>query len=115
MRLKCSHAAVWALSAALLRAADPAVEQILQRLEKLEAENRTLREEVTRLKQRLDGAGPPLEERVAVQEQRVEEQQQAKVESSERVPVRLTGTILFNAFSGGRYSTPSDFPTIASQ
>jgi hypothetical protein len=99
-----------------MRAADPAIEQILLRLEKLEAENIALRDEVKRLRDRLEpGTGPPIEERVAVHEQRIEEQQQTKVESSERVPVKFTGTILFNAFSAGRNGGPAEFPTVATQ
>ena len=115
MPLRCSRAAVWALSATLLRASDPAIGQILLRLEKLEAENAALREEVKRLRDRLESGGAPIEERVAVQEQRIDEQQQTKVESSEKVPVKFTGTVLFNAFSAGRNGGPPDFPTVATR
>src|ERR671913_221891 len=114
MPLRCTRAAVWALSATLLRASDPAIGEILLRLEKLEAENAALRDEVKRLRDRLEPAGaPPVAERLAVQEQRIDEQQQTKVESSERVPVKFTGTVLFNAFSAGRNGGPPDFPTVA--
>jgi uncharacterized protein (UPF0335 family) len=92
----------------------PDLAQILARIERLEQENASLKEELRQLKSRLDGTGPPIEERVAVQERRVEEQQQTKVESSERVPVKLTGMVLFNAYSGGRNGVPQDFPTFAS-
>ena len=56
---------------------------------------------------------PSIEERVEVAEQRIEEQQQTKVESSQRVPVEARGMLLFNAFSSGRNGIPSDYPTIA--
>ena len=98
-----------------LRASDPAIDQILLRLEKLEAENAVLRQEVKQLRERLDSGGTPLEERVAVQEQRIDEQQQTKVESSERVPVKFSGMVLFNAYNGGRSGRPVDFPTVASR
>lgn len=100
--------------AALLPAQEPTLAEILARLERLEKENATLKDEVERLKARLEGAGPPLEERIAVQESRIEEHEQTKVGSAARAPVRLTGMVLFNAFSGGRNSVPPEFPTIAS-
>ena len=109
------------LSASAVRGQDASLTGILQRLEKLEAENAKLREEVQTLRERVEGAPapeataalPPLEERVQVQGQRIEEHSQSKVESSERVPVRLTGMLLFNLYSNGKNSQPEDFPTIA--
>lgn len=101
------------LLAGLAHGADPALEQILERLAKLEQENAKLQEEVRALRSRLDGPPAPIEERVEVQEQRAAEQQQTKVESSQRVPVKLTGMLLFNAFISGRNGTPGNFPTIA--
>lgn len=90
------------------------MEAVLARLDRLEAENTRLRTELEKLQARLGiGSEPPLEERVAVTEQRVEEQAQAKVESSQRAIVRLKGMLLFNAFSSGRNGVPADFPTIA--
>ena len=93
---------------------------ILERLDRLEEENRKLRDEVSDLRARLDGnsnssqsVAPSIEERVEVAEQRIEEQQQTKVESSQRVPVKLKGMLLFNAFSSGRNGIPADFPTVA--
>lgn len=102
----------------ILAAADPALEGILARLERLESENAKLREEVTILKSRLDGTtasppAPPVEERLAVAEQRIEEQKQTKVESEQHVPVKLKGMVLFNAYMSGHNGTPLDFPTIA--
>src|SRR3712207_5263607 len=94
-----SRAAFVALAAALLRAADPSVEDILRRLERLEKENQALRDEVRELRSRLDAGGTPIEERLTVQERRTDEQQQTKVESSARVPIRLTGMLLFNLYS----------------
>ncbi|MDZ4799332.1 MAG: hypothetical protein SGI92_14305 [Bryobacteraceae bacterium] len=101
-----------------LAAADAVLDGVLARLERLEAENVKLREEVTQLKARLDGtaaapASAPVEERLAVAEQRIEEQQQTKVESEQHVPVKLKGMVLFNAYMSGRNGTPQDFPTVA--
>ncbi len=95
---------------------------VLRRLEHLEQQNAELREEVRGLRNELSQQNatavapptPPLEDRVAVVENRVEEQAQTKVEAFHRLPVRLTGMLLFNAFAnssgassrseGGAYS-----------
>lgn len=93
--------------------ADPSLTEILQRIERLEAENARLRDEVKSLRERMDGPAAPIEERVAVQERRLEEHQQTKVESSERVPVKLSGMLLFNLYSAGRNGQPVGFPQTA--
>jgi hypothetical protein len=107
------------------------VKEILDRLSKLEEENRTLVNEVHALREQLvashtlpeagtSGAAPatpaaetPVSERIDVVEHRVAELQQTKVEASQRFPVRLTGTFLFNAFLNGRYSGGQQDPTVA--
>lgn len=96
----------------MLPGADPALEAILARLDRLENENSRLRDEVRQLRERLDGPPAPLEERVAVAEERIAEQSQSKVGSAEHVPVKLTGMLLFNAFFGGRNGAPDNFPTV---
>jgi hypothetical protein len=102
-----------------------AFEQILQRLDQLERENRNLADEVHALRAEIAGARStaasplaeetqpsavdrpvnaspvPMEERVAVQEQRTEELSQSKVEAAQRMPVTLAGMVLFNAFLNG--------------
>ena len=101
------------------QAADP-LSQILERLERLEKENHELAEEVHALRrdlalahadpgQRLAG----VEEREAVQESRVEEQAQTKVESSQRFPIRLTGMALFNTFLNSRQTGGVESPQVA--
>ena len=86
---------------------------ILARLEKLEQENRALTEKVAELERRLAGAAP-LEERLDIQERRTEELAQSKVESSQRLPISITGMLLFNVFLNSRHNGVSDFPTVAS-
>ena len=102
-----------AFAAGVVQSAEPSLTDILQRLERLEAENTRLRDEVKALRERLDGPVAPVEERVAVQERRLEEQEQKKVESGERVPVKLTGMLLFNVYSAGRNGQPAGWPTVA--
>ena len=104
-----------------------ALQQILDRLERLERENRNLAAEVRELRDQLaprpaapqasaaqTAPSPPLEERVAVNERRIEEQAQTKVEASQKFPLALTGMVLFNGFLNGRASGGLENPTTAS-
>jgi hypothetical protein len=50
----------------------------------------------------------------AVQQARIEELAQTKVEASQKFPIRITGMALFNAYTNGRFNNQSDNPTIAS-
>ncbi len=86
---------------------DQLLQQILLRLDALEQQNRELLEEVKQLRQAQTPAAavtepatePPIAERVKVAETRIEEQAQTKVESSQKFPLSMYGTLLFNAFS----------------
>jgi hypothetical protein len=104
----------------------PELQLLLERLDRLERQNRELMEEMRALRMELAArqappqspdqppAQPTLGERIEVQERRVEEHAQTKVESGQKLPVRLTGMVLFNAFTNGRYSGGSEMPTTAS-
>ncbi len=93
-----------------------ALKAVLRRLDKLEEENRALSDEVKQLRaevSRLEPAeakaepsGPTVEERLAVAEQRIDEQAQTKVGASQKLPVTLTGMILFNGFLGSEATIP---------
>ena len=98
-------------------------QQIIDRLDRLEQENRSLTDEVRALRAELAVAHPsppaeaapaPLEERVAIQERRTDELSQTKVETSQRMPITLTGMALFNAFLNGRASGGQQDPLTAS-
>jgi hypothetical protein len=94
----------------------PELARILERLDRLEAENRALSEQVRALQAQLGAAAPPpptAEERLDIQERRIEEQAQTKVEASQKFTIRLTGMALFNAFSNSKQSGGSDYPVIA--
>jgi hypothetical protein len=100
----------------LLHAQEPTeFQRIMQRLDQLERENRDLASEVHALRAEIAGTrapspGPvvgeapvnvspaPIDERIAVQEQRTAELAQTKVEAAQRLPVTLTGMVLFNSF-----------------
>src|ERR1022692_3172343 len=53
------------------------------------------------------------EERLDIQERRIDEQAQTKVEASQRFPIRLTGMALFNTFLDSAQSGGVDYPTVA--
>jgi hypothetical protein len=95
---------------------DQGLAAILARLDKLEQQNRELMQEVQSLRQQLASQkpGPPVEERLEVQERRTEDLAQTKVEASQRLPVSITGMLLFNTFWNGRFSGAQDNPTVAS-
>src|ERR1039457_2401434 len=89
----------------------PDLSKILERLDRLEQENRALSEQVRALQAQLGTAAPPpptVEERVDIQEQRIEDQAQTKVEASQKFPIRLTGMALFNAFMNSKQSGGGD-------
>jgi hypothetical protein len=100
---------------------------VLERLERLERDNRALAGEVTALRAELaslraeqhSAAAPAeapaatVEQRLDIQQARIEEQAQTKVEASQKFPVRLSGMALFNAFLDSRQSGGSDYPVVA--
>jgi hypothetical protein len=114
------------------------LQQILERMDRLERENRDLAAEVHALRADLavshtappavsptstPAAGaenaasatpPPIEERVAIEERRVDELAQTKVQTAQRLPVTLTGMVLFNGFLNGRANGGQQDPTEAS-
>ncbi len=107
--------------------------QIMDRLDRLERENQTLADQVRALRSELatsrgaQAASPaisataepapitaPIEERIAVVEQRTQDLSQSKVEASQRLPVTLTGMVLFNAYLNGGASGGFQAPLVAS-
>jgi len=56
---------------------------------------------------------PTLAERADVQESRTEELAQSKVGTTQRMPVSLTGMVLFNAFANGKYAGSGEYPVTA--
>ena len=97
--------------------------KILERLDRLEQQNRELTVEVGALRKELAEARtapagaetakatPDLPERMDVEEHRVEEMAQTKVESSQHFPIRITGMALFNSYINSNSSAP-DVPTV---
>ncbi len=118
----------------------PELSAILERLDRLERDNRALTEEVRSLRARLDSTGdskaPPaadaeavpgagtadatsvspatVEQTLEIQGKRIDEQAQTKVEASQRFPIRLTGMALFNAFMNSKQNGGVEYPVVAS-
>ena len=107
-----------------------ALRQILERLDRLEQQNRDLTAEVGALRKELAQARQTpetaqsgtetakaepaidLPNRVDVVERRVEEMAQTKVESSQHFPIRITGMALFNSYINSNSGAP-DVPMLA--
>lgn len=94
----------------------PDMQKILNRLDQLEQENHKLLDEIHQLRQELsqgrssETPSPTVEERVDVAEKRIDELAQTKVEASQRLPISLTGMLLFNAFENGAYGGGAQYP-----
>ena len=108
--------ALWLAPVTVCAQTTPDLAKILERLDRLEQENRTLSEQVRALQAQLGApAAPPptVEERLDIQQQRTEEQAQTKVEASQKFPIRLAGMALFNAFMNSKQSGGVDYPVTA--
>ncbi|HEY1207064.1 MAG TPA: hypothetical protein VGF05_20430 [Bryobacteraceae bacterium] len=119
-RALCAGAAMWLLSSAPAPAQTPGdMQKILERLDRLEEQNKALTAEVHALREELAaarGAAPTqasTEERLGVQESRTAELAASKVEASQRFPIRLTGMVLFNSFFNSKGSGGYEYPTTA--
>ena len=124
-RLSPHLAIVLVFCPAILHSQTPEMTSILERLDRLERQNQELLEEVRSLRAELGSARtsaptePPagaatVEQKLDIQEQRIEEQAQSKVEASQKFPIRLTGMALFNAFANSNQSGGYEYPSIAS-
>lgn len=126
---------LFVLESSLARAQDtPQMREVLSRLDRLEQTNQALVGEIRALRQELSAlrsspaqqnavnsegpaspSNPPTPiEAGAVEENRIAELAQTKVEASQKFPIRVTGMALFNAYMNGRYNNQSENPTIAS-
>ncbi len=114
-----------AMSVAAFGQSPPQVQAILDRLDQLEKDNQALLEEVRALRQQVSGLGAPSAEpgetasastveRQAVDENRIDELAQTKVEASQKFPIRITGMALFNASVNGRFNGNAENPLAAS-
>lgn len=99
-----------ALARPALCQTSPDIQKVLDRLDTLEEENRKLLDEIHELRTELIERNS---ERLDVQENRTAELDQSKVGTSQKMPVTLTGMLLFNAFENGRNGGSAQDPTAA--
>ncbi len=115
----------WMLAVALASCAQAQdLSAILARIEKLEQENRELKQQVKALTDRLDGktaevveteaAAVPVEQQVAIQQRRTDDLAQTKVEAAQKFPLRIAGMALFNAYLNSKQNGGSEYPVTAS-
>ncbi|MGH9647850.1 MAG: hypothetical protein ACRD4E_13655, partial [Bryobacteraceae bacterium] len=128
---KLSCLVMAACAAGSLSAQQPQeLKQVIERLDRLEAQNRDLMAEIRALRQQLAARQPTpapeaapqtaegetpsqyIADRVDITERRIAELDQSKVSSEHRLPVALTGMLLFNAFSNGKGAGGADNPTV---
>jgi hypothetical protein len=133
MRPKLSCLLVAACAAGSLSAQQPPeLKTVIERLDRLEAQNRDLMAEIRALRLQLAAGQPtatpesaslvstgddetppqPIADRVAIAERRLADLDQSKVSTDHRLPVTLTGMVLFNAFLNGKGSGGADNPTV---
>ena len=99
----------------------PEIREILDRLERLEQQNRALSDEVHQLREDLaaargqtpTAAAPAVAEKVEIDQTRTAELEQTKVGASQRFPIRVTGMALFNSFLNSKGSGGDQYPTFA--
>jgi len=99
----------------------PDLSKIMERLDRLEKQTQSQAEEIRQLRQDLAAArsqpppqaAPDLAEKAAVDESRVAELAESKVEASQKFPIRITGMALFNAFLNSKGSGGMEYPTFA--
>jgi hypothetical protein len=119
----------------MLRAqSTPEMREILDRLQRVEQTNRELANEVRSLRSELASvrgtaplpvaasasveaptpAAAPAADEVDVNKARIEEMAQTKVETSQKLPLRVTGMALFNAYGNSRYNNGTENSVVAS-
>ena len=125
----------WLLMAAsLAQAQTPDLQSVLQRLDRLEEQNQDLMAEIRALRQQLAAApataagssaassntvSPPAPansetaEQAQVERNQISQLDQEKISTDHRMPLSLTGMLLFNSFWTGRGGGGADNPTIA--
>jgi hypothetical protein len=119
-----------ACAAGSLSAQQPELKQVIERLDRLESQNRDLMAEIKALRLELaasqhapapesaaqtaqaEAPPQPLAERVDVNERRIADLDQSKLSSEHRLPVTLTGMLLFNSFLNGKGAGGADNPTV---
>jgi hypothetical protein len=120
--------------APVLQGQSPELKLVMDRLDRLEAQNRELLQEVKALQQQIArsqttsatiATSPdqapvtnaevrvPIADEVEIHERRIAEQEQTKVSADHKFPLSITGMVLENTFWTGKGGGGADNPTIA--
>ena len=116
--------------ATALNGQSPELKLVMDRLDRLEAQNRELLQEVKALQQQIATAqappspaapataaiqlaAAPLPEQLEVNERRIAELEQTKVSTDHKFPLSITGMLLENTFWTGKGGGGADNPTLA--
>jgi hypothetical protein len=96
----------------------PALDAIARRLDEMDRENAALRAELRALRseiERLTREQTSVDEQVDLQAGRISEQEQVKAQTTQRVPVRFTGALLFSLFRNSENGVNAgvDYPVTA--
>jgi hypothetical protein len=115
--MRISTIAIWLWLVTPALPAQDKLQEILARIENLEAENRALRRELEELRATVSqrsaqAVEQSIAERIEVQEARTAELAQVKVQTASRFPIEMTGMVLFNLFANGAYGS-GQYPTTA--
>ena len=129
-KLSCLLLAACATGSLSAQQTPAGLQEVMTRLDRLEAQNRDLMAEIKALRLELAASQPasaspsapqiaeagtppqPLAERVDVTERRIADLDQSKISSDHRLPVTLTGMLLFNTFLNGKGAGGADNPTV---
>src|SRR6516225_4147751 len=106
----------WLLMAASLAQAQTSdLQSVLQRLDRLEEQNQDLMAEIRALRQQLAAAPANSEtaEQAQVERNQISQLDQEKISTDHRMPLSLTGMLLFNSFWTGRGAGGANNPTTA--
>lgn len=129
LRSRTGRCAMWMATAAVTHAQTPDLQLVLQRLDRLEAQNQELMSEIRSLRQQLAAApsvppaatAAPAEpgqqttpaEHLDIHDHQIAQLDQEKISTEHKLPLSLTGMLLVNTFWTGRDAGGADNPTVA--
>jgi hypothetical protein len=116
--LWCTSWLIVAVPAPARAQTPPTLDAIARRLEQMDQENAALRAELQALRseiERLTREQAGVGEQVTLQAGRISEQEQVKAQTTQRVPIRFTGALLFSLFRNSENGATAgvDYPVTA--
>ncbi len=119
--MACPKIAIGVLLGLTAYGQQPTLEQILQQLNQLQQENQNLNQQIDVLRKQIlelqtakpPAAAVPLDEKVDVVTQRVEDLASSKVEAAQRLPLQISGLVLMNSFLYSGHTGGAELPLAA--